>query len=145
MSDTLISNNTGAGIRTSNTAVGAAVLVTVGASRFDANNVGLLSSTSSIVQISNSYFTLNTDSGLNVGAGTFSVDVTASHFGSNTNGITSAASTARIGGCSILSNGVGINFTGGTVQSFGDNMVKGNFLTDQQGGSVVSVSAPVKI
>ena len=145
VSNTLISNNTGAGIRASNTAAGGAVLVTVGASRFDANNIGFLSSTSCSAQISNTDFTLHTDSGLSVGAGTLAVDVTASHFVSNANGITSAASTTRIGGCSLLGNGVGINFTGGTVQSFGDNMVKGNFFNDQAGGAVVLVSALVKI
>ncbi|HKG15700.1 MAG TPA: hypothetical protein VKB12_20435 [Pyrinomonadaceae bacterium] len=140
-----ITNNTGNGIRASNTAVGGNVLVTVDGSHLDSNTNGISTATASIVQVANSYFTFNTTSGLSVGAGTTAVDVDTSYFGSNTNGITSAASTTRIGGCRISGNGVGINFTGGAVQSFGDNKVKGNFTNDQAGGAVVSVPVPVKI
>jgi hypothetical protein len=143
--DTLISNNSGAGIRASNTAAGGFVLVTVDASHMDSNNIGFLSSTDCIAQISNSYFTFNIDSGLNTATGTFQVDVDNSTFESNTNGIKAEAATTRIGGCRISGNGNGINFTGGVVQSFGDNRVKGNFTADQFGGAVTAIAAPAKI
>lgn len=143
--NTQITNNSGNGIRASNTAVGGAVLVTVSGSQLDSNTNGILTGTSSIVQIANTYFTFNTTAGLNVGASTTAVDVDNSYFESNTNGISAAAGTTRIGGCRISGNGVGLNFAGGTIQSFQDNRVKGNFTADQQGGAVVAVPVPVKL
>jgi hypothetical protein len=143
--NTQITNNTGNGIRASNTAVGGLVLVTVDGSHLDSNANGFLSSTGCIAQLSNTFFTFNTTSGLNVGSGAYAVDVSTCFFESNSDGILAAASTARIGNCRISGNGNGIHFTGGTVQSFGDNSVKGNFTLDQSGGAVVSVSVPVKI
>src|SRR5215212_8576632 len=125
----------GNGIRSSNTAVGGAVLVTVDGSHLDANNNGYLASTASIVQIANTYFTFNGTSGLNVAAGATGVDVSTCVFGSNADGILAAASTTRLGNSRISGNGNGIHFTGGTVQSFGDNSVKGNFTLDQSGGA----------
>ena len=144
VTDTVISNNSGAGIRASNTAAGTAVLVSVEASRLAANATGFLSSTGCIAQIANTYFTFNVDSGLDVGAGTYTVDVDTSYFQSNTNGIKAEAATTRIGGCRISGNANGINFLGGSVQSFGDNRVKGNFTSDQLGGAVTPVPDPVK-
>jgi hypothetical protein len=145
VTDTLISGSTGNGLRASNTAVGGAILVTVDASHFDGNVNGIFTSTSSILQVANSYFTFNSDSGIQVAAGTSQVDVDTSFFHSNNNGIKAAASTTRIAGCRISGNANGINFTGGAVQSFGDNKVKGNFTNDQLGGAVALVGAPVKI
>src|SRR5215212_1899653 len=133
--NTQITNNTGNGIRSSNTAVGGAVLVTVDGCHLDANANGYLASTASIVQIANSYFTFNGTAGLNVAAGATGVDVSTCVFGSNADGILAAASTTRLGNSRISGNGNGIHFTGGTVQSFGDNSVKGNFTLDQSGGA----------
>jgi hypothetical protein len=62
----------------------------------------------------------------------------------NTSGLAAIAGTARIANCRISGNTNGINFLGGTVQSFGDNKVKGN-TNDQQGGAVSAVPAPAKI
>ena len=143
--NTQITNNTGNGIRASNTAVGQSVLVTVDGSHLDSNANGFLSSTGCIAQLSNNYFNFNTTAGLNVAAGTTQVDVSTCYFESNADGILAAASTTRIGNCRISGNANGIHFTGGTVQSFGDNSVKGNFTLDQSGGAVVLVAAPVKI
>jgi hypothetical protein len=145
VTDTIISNNTGNGIRASNTGTLSGVLVTVDSSHLDSNANGILTSTACTLQVANSYFVFNTDSGLDIGTGTFSVDVDASVFESNSNGIKAEASTTRIGGCRISGNFNGINFLGGTVQSFGDNKVKGNYSSDQLGGAVTPVSDPVKI
>jgi hypothetical protein len=144
VTDTIISGSTGSGIRASNTAVGGLILVTVDNSHFDGNVNGFNASTSCSAQISNSNFTFNTGSGVNVGTGTTQVDVDTCNFVSNTTGITAAASTTRIAGCRISGNGTGINVAGGTVQSFGDNKVKGNFTNDVV-GVVGAVPNPVKI
>src|SRR5215212_5354310 len=133
--NTQITNCSGSGIRSSNAAVGGAVLVTVDGCHLDANANGYLASTASIVQIANSYFTFNGTSGLNVAAGATGVDVSTCVFGSNADGILAAAGTTRLGNSRISGNGNGIHFTGGTVQSFGDNSVKGNFTLDQSGGA----------
>ncbi|HKG13178.1 MAG TPA: right-handed parallel beta-helix repeat-containing protein [Pyrinomonadaceae bacterium] len=140
-----ITNNLGNGIRSSNTAVGGAVLVTVDGSHLDSNANGYLASTSSFVQIANSYFNFNTTAGLNVSIASATVEVDTTVFGSNTDGILAAAGTARIAGCRISGNGNGLHFTGGVIQSFGDNKVKGNFTNDQLGGAVTAIAAPAKI
>jgi hypothetical protein len=145
VTNTIISRNTGNGIRASNTAVGGNVLVTVDNSSFDGNVNGILTSTGSIVQVANSFFTFNTDSGLNVGTGTTGVDVDTCVFASNANGIKAAASTTRVANSRVSGNGNGLNFTGGVIQSFGDNKVKGNFTNDQLGGAVTAIAAPAKI
>lgn len=143
--NTVIRDNSGSGIKASNTAVGGGILVVLDGVRCDSNANGLTTSTAAIVQVSNSSFTFNTNAGINVTAGTTQLDVDTCFIESNANGILAAASTTRIGGCRISGNGNGINFTGGAVQSFGDNKVKGNFTNDQLGGSVSNVPAPVKI
>jgi len=145
VTDTIITGSTGNGIRASNTAVGGAVLVTVDNSHLDGNVNGILTSTSCSLQVANSNFTFNTTAGLNVGAGTLQADVDSSNFHSNTDGILAAASTTRIANCRVSGNGNGLHFTGGAIQSFGDNKVKGNFTNDQLGGAVTLVGAPVKI
>jgi Right handed beta helix region len=143
--NTVIRDNSGNGIKASNTAASANVLVVLDGVRCDSNANGLTTATGAIVQVSNSSFNFNTSAGINVTAGTTQVDIDTCFIESNANGIQAAASTTRIGGCRISGNGNGINFTGGTVQSFGDNKVKGNFTNDQLGGSVSAVPAPVKI
>jgi hypothetical protein len=145
VTDTIITGSTGNGIRASNTGASSAVLVTVDASHLDGNVNGFLSSTNCIAQISNTYFTFNTTAGLNVATGTNQVDVDTCFFESNADGILAAASTARIAGCRISGNGNGLHFTGGVIQSFGDNKVKGNFTLDQSGGAVTAIGAPAKI
>lgn len=145
ITDTIIKDNLGAGIRVSNTAVGGLVLVTVDNCHLDGNANGMLTQAGASVQVNNSYFTFNTTAGLQVAAGTTAVDVDTCFFNSNTDGIRAVSSTARIANCRISGNGNGINFTGGAVQSFGDNKVKGNFTNDQLGGAVTAVPAPAKI
>jgi hypothetical protein len=145
ITNTVIKDNLGAGIRVSQTAAGGAVLVTVQNCNLDGNANGILTQTGAIVQVVNSYFTFNTTAGLQVAAGTTAVDVDTCFFNSNTDGIRAVASTTRIANSRISGNGNGINFTGGAVQSFGDNKVKGNFTNDQLGGAVTNVPAPSKI
>ena len=145
ISNTIVRDNTTNGIRASNSAAGGGVLVVLDNVRGDSNANGFAAGTSCIAQITNSHFSFNTTAGVNVTAGTTSVDLDTCFLQSNGSGLIAAASTTRIANCRISGNGNGINFTGGTVQSFGDNKVKGNFGSDQLGGAVVSVGAPVKI
>ena len=145
VTDTIITGSTGNGIRLSNTAVGGSVLATVDNCHLDGNVNGILTSTGTFLAVANTYMTFNSTAGLNVGAGTSQVDVDTCVFETNSDGILAAASTTRIANCRISANGNGIHFTGGTVQSFGDNKVKGNLTLDQNGGAVVAVGAPVKI
>jgi hypothetical protein len=125
--------------------VGGAILVGIDGLNADSNaGAGVLASTSAGVTIVDSYFKFN-GSGVHTNTGALGVDIDTSAFMGNTNGIQAQASTTRIAGCRISQNANGINFTGGAVQSFGDNKVKGNFTNDQLGGAVVAVGAPVKI
>jgi hypothetical protein len=144
ITNTTVRDNSGNGIRASNSSAGN-VLVVLDNVRGDGNANGYAAGTNSITQISNSHFTFNTTAGINVTAGTTQVDVDTCFLESNNNGLLAAASVTRIANCRISGNGTGISFTGGTVQSFGDNKVKGNFTADQAGGSVTSVPPPVKI
>jgi hypothetical protein len=141
--NTIIENCGGSGISASNT--GGNVLVTVDGVHSDSNATGYNAGTGSISQLSNSTFTFSSNAGIQISAGATQVDVDTCQITSNNNGILAAASTTRIAGCRISGNGNGINFTGGAVQSFGDNKVKGNFTNDQLGGAVSLVGAPVKI
>jgi hypothetical protein len=143
VTDTIIENNTGNGIRLSNTAGGGLILATVDNCHLDANANGIQTANGASLQVANSNFTFNTGSGLNVAAGTSQVDVDTCNFHSNTTGITAAASTTRIANCRVSGNGTGLNIAGGTLQSFGDNKVKGNFTNDVV-GSVTAIS-PAKI
>ena len=81
---------------------------------------------------------------LAITAGAFGLEIDTCYMEFNTTGLLASAATARIANCRITGNTNGINFTGGVVQSFGDNKVKGN-SNDQLGGAVGSVPAPVKI
>jgi hypothetical protein len=144
VTDTLIEGNTGNGIRISNTAVGGAVLVTVDGCHLDGNVNGIFTTTAAILQVANSDFTFNTDSGLNVGAGTTQTDVDTCNFHSNSTGVKHTVGASRIANCRISGNGTGINVTGGTLSSFGDNKVKGNFTNDVV-GTVTALPAPAKI
>ena len=141
--NTIIENCGGSGISASNTAGN--VLITVDGVHSDSNATGYNAGTGSISQLSNSTFTFSSNAGIQISAGATQVDVDTCQITSNNNGILAAASTTRIAGCRISGNGNGINFTGGAVQSFGDNKVKGNFTNDQLGGAVSLVGAPVKI
>ncbi|HVF67870.1 MAG TPA: hypothetical protein VM914_09415 [Pyrinomonadaceae bacterium] len=143
--NTKITNNTGNGIRASNTAVGGGVLVSIDGLHADSNaGAGVLAATAAGVSINDSYFKFN-GSGVQTSANMLGIDIDTSVFNGNTNGISATTGTIRIANCRISQNATGINFTGGTVQSFGDNKVKGNFTADQAGGGVVSVPVPVKI
>jgi hypothetical protein len=145
ISNTIVRDNTTNGIRASNSAGGGGVLVVLDNVRGDSNANGFAAGTACAAQITNSSFTFNSTAGINVTGGTLQVDIDTCFLESNGSGLIAAASTTRIANCRISGNGNGINFTGGVVQSFGDNKVKGNFGSDQLGGAVVSVGAPVKI
>ncbi|HVF67318.1 MAG TPA: right-handed parallel beta-helix repeat-containing protein [Pyrinomonadaceae bacterium] len=143
--NTKITNNTGNGIRTSNTAVGGGVLVAIDGLHADSNaGAGVLAATASAVTIVDSYLKFN-GNGVQSSAGLLGVEVDNSLFVGNANGILAATGTIRIANCRITQNANGINFTGGIVSSYGDNKIKGNFTNDQLGGAVTAIAAPAKV
>jgi hypothetical protein len=142
--NSIIENNAGTGIVVANTA--GPVHAVVDNTSVDANlNSGFIAATNCIANLSNSTFSHNTTAGVNVTAGSTQTDADTCLIASNGDGIRAVASTTRIANCRITANTNGINFTGGTVFSFGDNKVKGNTSADQLGGAVTLVGAPVKI
>jgi len=44
----------------------------------------------------------------------------------STTGLSVTAGAVRISGCTIVQNGVGVSFTGGSLASFGGNKIRGN-------------------
>src|SRR5204863_7404886 len=120
--NTIIENCGGAAVSASNTAGGGAVIVTLDGVHADHSGQGFKSSTSCTAVLTNSTFNFN-NAGVLVAAGTSSVDIDTCVMSGNGDGIQTAAATTRIANCRISANGNGINFTGGVVQSFGDNKV----------------------
>jgi hypothetical protein len=141
--NTVIRDCTANGIRVVHT--GGTVFVTMDGVHSDANQNGLGTGPGARVQAANSYFTFNTNAGVHLNTGTVEVDIDTCFIESNNNGILATAGTGRIANCRISGNTNGINFAGGTVNSFGDNKVKGNVSNDQVGGSVTLLPNPIKI
>jgi hypothetical protein len=141
--DTVVRDNTANGIRVVHT--GSNVFLTASGVHANSNQNGLGTGPGANVQIANSYFTHNTQAGVQLNSAGSVVEVDTSFFESNLNGILATAGTGRIANCRITGNTNGINFAGGSVQSYGDNKVKGNTGNDQLGGAVTPIGAPVKI
>ena len=142
--NTVIRDTTGNGIRASNAGVGGAILVALDGVHASSNaGSGFVAATACSAEVNNSNFSYN-GNGVALTAGAFDLELDTCYMQFNTTGLLAAAATARIANCRLMGNTNGINFTGGAVQSFGDNKVKGN-TNDQLGGAVSSVPAPVKI
>jgi hypothetical protein len=143
--NTVIRDNTGNGIRASNTGAGsAAIAVALDGVHCSSNAAsGFAVQTACSAEVNNSNFSYN-GNGVAITAGAFGLELDTCFLQFNTTGFLASAATGRIANCRIMGNTNGINFTGGAVQSFGDNKVKGN-SNDQLGGAVSLVAAPVKI
>ena len=141
--NTVIRNNTGNGIIAANAGSGA-IAVALDNVHSDSNAFsGFVAGNHCSSEVANSYFSFN-QNGVAINIGAFALELDTCYMEFNTSGLLALAATARIANCRITGNTNGINFSGGSVQSFGDNKVKGN-TNDQLGGSVTSVPAPVKI
>jgi hypothetical protein len=144
VSNTIVRDTTGNGIRASHT--GASSNIAVAMDSIQVNNAaasGFAVGQGCSAQVSNSTFSFN-GNGIALSTGGLGLEVDTCLMQFNTTGLAAIAATARIANCRIIGNTNGINFTGGAVQSFGDNKVKGN-TNDQNGGAVSLVGAPVKI
>jgi hypothetical protein len=144
VSNTIVRDITGNGIRASNS--GASSNIAVALDSIQVNNAvasGFVAGQGCSAQVSNSTFSFN-GNGIALSTGGLGLEVDTCLMQFNTTGLAAIAATTRIANCRIIGNTNGINFTGGAVQSFGDNKVKGN-TNDQNGGAVSLVGAPVKI
>jgi len=144
--NTIVRDNSGNGIIATNlnAAGSAAAAVSLNDVHCENNSAsGFVAGSHCSAQVANSYFSFNVN-GVAINTGAFGLELDTCFMQFNTSGLLAIAGTARIANCRILGNTNGINFTGGAVQSFGDNKVKGN-SNDQNGGAVTLVPAPVKI
>jgi hypothetical protein len=141
--NTIVRDTTGNGIVAANAGVGAIAVALNDVHCESAAFSGFAAGNHCSAEVANSYFGFN-QHGVAINTGALGLEIDTSFMQFNTNGIIALAGTARIANCRIMGNTNGINFSGGAVQSFGDNKVKGN-TNDQQGGAVSLVGAPVKI
>jgi hypothetical protein len=143
VTDTIIEDNTGDGIRASNTAGGGSVNVLLQDVQVSQCNKGFTGATASKSIIKDSSFLHNTVTGVGADTASLGVELDSCLMTGSTNGLAVVASTSRIANCRITNNTNGITFAGGSVESFGDNKVFGNG-TNQNGGAVTALS-PAKI
>ena len=85
---------------------------------------GVILGTNSAGILRNSYIEFQ-DRGVDV-AGGFGVSIVNCTIASCTTGINLAAATSRITHSAIVANVTGVNFAGGTLRSYGDNVYDGN-------------------
>jgi hypothetical protein len=142
--NTIIEENSGDGIKASNSAGGGSINVLVENTQVNQCNKGVTASTNSRFVILNSSFYHNTVTGVGADSGSFGIDLETCVMTGSTSGLAVVSGTSRIANCRITNNTNGITFAGGAVQSFGDNKVFGN-ATDQNGGAVTAVPPPAKI
>ena len=133
VTDTIITDCLGTGIRASNSAGGVNIVL---------NNVtvqqcgtGISASTNSRWVVKGSSFLSNTGSGVEALAGNVGIDLESCLMQGNGSGLAIAANTTRISDCRITNNTNGINFVGGTLVTYGDNKIEGN-TNDTLGGSI---------
>jgi hypothetical protein len=133
--NTLIRDISGSGVRvTQANAVGATVMLE-NVQVSTANN-GFTIGTNTKGLAFNSSFASNTQSGVEVLAGAIGAELHDCVMVTNNNGLTLAAGTTRISGCTITNNINGVNFTGGTLVTYGDNKTLGNISNEAIGGSI---------
>jgi hypothetical protein len=144
VTDTIIRDTTGTGIRASNS-VGT-VNVTLDNVRISdcSGSGGVSASTNSKWNIRNSTSNNNSGSGIEVLSGAAGLDLDNCGMQGNVSGLAVAASTTIISNCRITNNTNGINFVGGVVSSYGDNKIQGN-TNNQIGGSVTALPPPAKV
>jgi hypothetical protein len=136
--DTIIDDNRTDGIQTTTTS--GTLRVDLDRVRSDRNLLGIHTINNTVINISNSSASNNTGQGAQFENST-TANIDHSQFDNNLgNGIFAGngASTVRLSDCSIVNNPTaGINISGGTVFTYGDNKIRGNGpagVTDVTGG-----------
>ena len=125
----------GSGIRaTQSNAVG--LTVTIENVQVSTANNGLTIGVNTKALVFNSTFSANTQSGVEVLASAIGAEIHNSNMVTNNNGLALAAGTTRISGCTITNNINGVNFTGGTLVTYGDNKTLGNITNEAVGGVI---------
>ena len=126
----------GAGIRAVNTAASSGINIHAENVRVSQSGTGISAGQNSKVIVKDSTFS-NSANGIDILAASFGAEVESCLIHSNTaSGIRAAAGTSRIANNRITNNvTAGVNLTGGTVSSYGDNKIDGNG-TDVLGGAL---------
>jgi len=86
---------------------------------------GVVLGTNAIGVLRNSYIS-NQDRGVDVAAGSLGVSIINCTIAACTTGINLTTATSRITHSTLTGNTTGVNFAGGTLRSFGDNVYDGN-------------------
>lgn len=133
--NTQIRDVSGSGIRVAN-ANGVGVTVTLENVQISTANTGLTIGQNAKGLAFNSSFNSNTQNGVEVVSGGIGVELHDCVMVTNNNGLALAAGTTRISGCTITNNINGVNFTGGTLVTYGDNKTLGNITAEAVGGSI---------
>jgi len=125
--DTIIHDNSGEGIRLANTAAGGAINMYMDNTRIDRCNIGLVVAAVSVANVRNSVFGFNTAANVRVeNAGSNATIENSYLVGSPGSGIITTAGNVRLRGSHVTNNATGLNCSGGTVSSYGDNALEGN-------------------
>lgn len=96
---------------------------------YDNSGSGIFAGSGAKVTIRNSTITANANAGVVAADANTKMNVVDSVVSHNTNfGVFAGSGTSiiRLTGCTITENGAGISESGGTVESFGDNSIRGN-------------------
>jgi parallel beta helix pectate lyase-like protein len=120
VSDSRFSDNGAFGIYLSGTATRAEVVST----HVEGSATGLRFDGTTVATIRDAEVTQNEDFGVLALSST--VDVSDSLLADNGVGLAVALGTGRIGGSAVNGNGVGLQRGSGTLESYGDNLVRGN-------------------
>ena len=143
VTNTIIRDNSANGINAANVGAGSISVVMDGDEVLSNASSGFVAVNHAQATITNSTFTHN-GTGVTITSLGTGVEMDTCYLAFNTSGIVSAGGTSRIANLRITANTNGVNFGGGTVQSYGDNKIKGN-TNDQLGGAITNVPAPAKI
>jgi hypothetical protein len=133
--NTQIRDVSGSGIRVAN-ANGVGVTLTLENVQISTANTGLTIGQNARALAFNSSFNSNTQNGVEVVSGGLGAELHDCVMVTNNNGLALAAGTTRISGCTITNNINGVNFTGGTLVTYGDNKTLGNITAEAVGGSI---------
>ncbi len=99
----------------------------IDSSHIDRCNVGVTGAAGSAINIRNSTVSFNTTAGIRLEAASTSINVDNSYVQGNLqHGVIATAGTVRLGRSSIVNNANGLNCAGGTIASYGDNLLEGN-------------------
>jgi hypothetical protein len=142
-SETFISDtsiyNVATGVRVTNAnAASFAVAMLDNANIYHVSTNGVRLDTAGFAEIRDTTISFATGSGVSIAAATAQASIIDSTIAHCTTGISAAAGTSRIAHSSVILNGTGIAFSGGSVRTFGDNNFDGN-PTPFSGGSLTGI------